>query len=92
MANLTKITAAAALVLVTATGSNALATTPGSVNLAPSYSERWVPATGASRQTVLEKAGTPTRKQFGTNNAEVWDYGTFRVFFYGEKVAFTRVW
>lgn len=65
---------------------------PDGVNLAPSYPERPVPRQGSDRKAVVEALGEPARRLSGTGNSEVWDYGTFRVFFKGETVAFTRVW
>ncbi|OED40002.1 hypothetical protein AB833_12470 [Chromatiales bacterium (ex Bugula neritina AB1)] len=65
---------------------------PASLNLAPSYPERPVPLRGEDRETVLQTVGQPAARQAGIGDTEVWDYGTFRVFFRGDKVAFTRVW
>ena len=74
--------------------SNAMALpTDGSVRLAPSYPERPVPQIGDSSQHVLGYYGAPAKKISSRNaGAEVWDYGTFRVFMQDNKVAFSRVW
>lgn len=74
--------------------SNAMALpADGSVRLAPSYPERPVPQVGDSSQFVLSYYGTPAKK-ITTNNAgaEMWDYGTFRLFMQDNQVAFSRVW
>ena len=60
--------------------------------LAPTYPGRPVPTKGTSKQEVLASIGAPPSKLPGTAGAEVWDYGTFRVFFKNDKVAFTNVW
>jgi len=75
-------------------GSNAMALpTDGSVKLAPSYPERPVPQIGDSSQLVLSYYGAPATKISSDNEgAEVWDYGTFRLFIHNDKVAFSRVW
>ncbi len=65
---------------------------PLGVNLAPSYPDRPIPQRGEDRQQVLDTVGKPAAKQAGIGDSEVWDYGTFRVFFKGDTVAFTRVW
>ena len=62
------------------------------VDLAPTYPDRPVPVRGTSKQEVLATIGSPPSKLPGTSGDEVWDYGTFRVFFNQEVVAFTRVW
>ncbi len=64
----------------------------GPVNRAPSYPGRPVPSHGASKELVLSELGQPPHKIPGKGGSEVWDYGTFRVFFQYEKVAFTKVW
>lgn len=64
----------------------------GPVSYAPSYSERPVPARGETQETVVAELGQPPHRLPGNAGNEVWDYGTFRVFFQNEKVAFTRVW
>ncbi len=60
--------------------------------LAPTYPGRPVPTKGTSKQEVLASIGAPPSKLPGTAGSEVWDYGTFRVFFKNDKVAFTNVW
>lgn len=72
--------------------STAVSLDSGPTNLAPSYSERPIPEHGASKADVLADLGQPPLRIPGSAGAEVWDYGTFRVFFQNEAVAFTRVW
>ncbi len=83
---------AASTLLASTLVSTAVQALPESVNLAPSYPERPVPRIGADRKSVVEALGEPARRIAGSGDAEVWDYGTFRVFFKGDNVAFTRVW
>lgn len=64
----------------------------GPMKLAPSYPERPVPARGMSRDMVVADLGQPANRLAGTASSEVWDYGTFRVFFHQDQVAFTKVW
>lgn len=66
--------------------------TGGPLKLAPSYPERPVPTRGMSRDMVVADLGQPAKRLAGNAGSEVWDYGTFRVFFHGEQVAFTKVW
>lgn len=66
--------------------------TSGPTKLAPSYPQRPVPAYGMTRQTVVATHGQPANRLAGTAGSEVWDYGTFRVFFQNDNVAFTKVW
>lgn len=81
-----------AISLIGTTNAMALPT-DGSVRLAPSYPERPVPQIGDSSQHVLGYYGAPAKKIRSKNaGAEVWDYGTFRVFMQDDKVAFSRVW
>lgn len=61
-------------------------------NLAPTYPDRPIPGKGTTRQEVLATIGSPPSKLPGTAGSEVWDYGTFRVFFKQDIVAFTSVW
>ena len=61
-------------------------------NPAPTYPDRPVPVKGTSKQEVLATIGTPPSKLPGTSGSEAWDYGTFRVFFKHDVVAFTSVW
>lgn len=63
------------------------------VRLAPHYPERPVPPRGTHRSVVLEMFGSPaiTLTDAG-NGSDVWDYGTFRVFFVNDEVKFARVW
>jgi hypothetical protein len=87
-----KTTFAAVAVSTLLFTTNAMALpTDGSVRLAPSYPERPVPQIGDSREYVLNYYGEPARTLY-SNDAEVWDYGTFRVFLQNDKVAFSRVW
>jgi len=90
-----KTTLAAATLSISLLGtSNVMALpTDGSVRLAPSYPERPVPQVGDSTEYVLSFYGAPAKKISSKNDgAEVWDYGTFRLFMHDNKVAFSRVW
>jgi len=86
--------AAATLTLSLLSTTNALALpTDGSVRLAPTYPERPVPQIGDSSQRVLSYYGEPAKKiNSASSGAEVWDYGTFRLFMHNDRVAFSRVW
>ncbi len=64
----------------------------GPIAQAPHYPERPVPARGAFKATVASDHGQPANKISGQSGSEVWDYGTFRVFFHNEQVAFTKPW
>ncbi len=58
---------------------------------APTYPDRPVPSRGMTQSEVLAVAGEPANKMAGIGS-QVWDYGTYRVFFSQDEVAFTRVW
>ena len=63
------------------------------VRMAPSYPERPVPPRGTHRSVVLEMFGSPAiTLTDAENGSDVWDYGTFRVFFVDDEVEFARVW
>lgn len=64
----------------------------GPLKLAPSYEDRPVPTRGMSRDMVVADLGQPANRLAGSAGSEVWDYGTLRVFFHNEAVAFTKVW
>lgn len=80
--------------MATASNNSARQFTPdtGPIALAPSYPERPVPTRGAFKSVVASDLGQPAHKIAGQAGSEIWDYGTFRVFFQHEKVAFTKVW
>lgn len=80
--------------MATASNSSSRQYTPdtGPIALAPSYPERPVPARGAFKSVVASDLGQPAKKISGQSGSEIWDYGTFRVFFQHEQVAFTKVW
>jgi hypothetical protein len=59
--------------------------------LAPTYPDRPIPARGMNMQQVLAAVGEPATRMTGSKS-EVWDYGTYRVMFTDDKVAFTQVW
>lgn len=63
----------------------------GPARFAPTYPERPVPQRGMKKQEVLAAVGTPANQMAGSGT-EIWDYGTYRVFFSDDVVAFTRVW
>ncbi len=63
------------------------------VRMAPSYPERPVPPRGTHRSVVLEMFGHPAVALTDADNgSDVWDYGTFRIFFVDDEVEFARVW
>ena len=64
----------------------------GPIARAPHYPERPVPARGAFKTAVASDHGQPANKISGQSGSEIWDYGTFRVFFHNEQVAFTKPW
>jgi hypothetical protein len=90
-------TTLAAVLLVSSTvlSSGVQANTPVSdgVRMAPSYPERPVPPRGTHRTVVLEMFGHPAIALTDADTgSDVWDYGTFRVFFVDDEVEFARVW
>ena len=89
-----KTTLAAATLSLSLLGTSSVMALPtdGSVRLAPSYPERPVPQVGDSSRDVLSFYGAPAKKISSNNGAEVWDYGTFRLFMQDDKVVFSRVW
>lgn len=66
-------------------------TESGPTRFAPTYPDRPVPQRGMKKQEVLAAVGSPANQMTG-NGSEIWDYGTYRVFFSGDVVSFTRVW
>jgi len=90
-----KTTLAAATLSLSLLGTSNVMALPNdsNVRLAPTYPERPVPQVGDSTQHVLSFYGAPAKKISSKNaGAEVWDYGTFRLFMQDDKVAFSRVW
>ncbi|MEM7260308.1 MAG: hypothetical protein AAF404_23290, partial [Pseudomonadota bacterium] len=63
----------------------------GQTRFAPTYPDRPVPERGMVKTDVLAAVGEPANRMTG-NGSEVWDYGTYRVFFSADEVAFTSVW
>lgn len=69
----------------------AFTTASGSPRFAPTYPDRPIPSRGMMMDDVLASVGEPANRMTG-NGSEVWDYGTYRVFFSADEVAFTSVW
>jgi len=91
-----KIISAASLGLFLLTGGAAVAGeiyNGEQVRLAPSHAERPVPPRGTHRSVVLQMFGNPAIKlKDASRGSDVWDYGTFRVFFVDDEVQFARPW
>ncbi len=91
-----KHTAAALLFATSAmfsVGAQANANVVDGVQMAPSNTERAVPPRGTHRSVVLEMFGNPAIVLTDAENtSDIWDYGTFRVFFVNDEVEFARVW